>query len=327
MRRAPLFLTSVTAAFIVLFIVSPAASQLVGCDAEGIDCSIDSDGGTGVCQERLLEDGLGIVSFETNLTTDGPFTWTLTQSEEVSLNLPYTNRQFWLGMPPSLNTSDIDGVAGCAMVMTNLTNVLQPPPDSDFSNFGCGTVMGDDCAADIFSIIQQELSSIVRNGTANPCQVLNEQIEDLQIPFPQSCQSQFQVPDYFVFGNVAELFDQSDLGFQSQDGCVATTGGPDYIMNYGPRTTTFMKGYDDPALFASGTTPVVTLFHNDPFNATGSDLFFAEPELHLHCLTVVSPDETSSPTSASARTTASSTTALFAILISLFSMAWVGVAL
>lgn len=114
------------------------------------------------------------------------------------------------------------------------------------------------------------------------------------------------------------MINNGGFGYQLQDGCVATTGGPDYLMSLGPQATTFGQE-DDPELFKTGITPLLTLFYNDPINNTGSDAFLAELEVHLSCLTVVASAEKHS---ASIRS-ASGRSGLFAVFFTLFSLAWV----
>ena len=118
------------------------------------------------------------------------------------------------------------------------------------------------------------------------------------------------------------IIDKGGFGYQLQSGCVATSGGPDYLMNLGPQATYFGQ-HGDPELFKTGITPLLTLFYNEPFDTTRSGAVLVEPEVHLSCLTVVPPAERSS---ASNRTAAGGS-GLFAMLFSLFSSVWVGVAL
>lgn len=165
----------------------------------------DDNNAKGICQDGLLDNGIGIVSFETNITTDGPLTWTVTRSEESSGGSPFTERQSWLGTPPSFISSGADGYGGCAMVMANMTSALQLPPGSNFSDFSCRTIMGT-CARDILSTIRQELSGMIRNATSddisNPCEVLSDRLGEVSLS--ESCQvwveAQPCVSDKFLFG-------------------------------------------------------------------------------------------------------------------------------
>lgn len=88
------------------------------------------------------------------------------------------------------------------------------------------------------------------------------------------------------------------FGLQKQEGCVLTTGGPDYIVHGGPIDAEFGKADSKEAeLFKSGTTPLFTMFYNEPWNnnTTGPVPFLDTPEVHLSCLTrvVTESDRTS----------------------------------
>lgn len=187
MRVAAFFLTSLATLLFALNVVRPATAQVVGCNGEGIDCSTDDKDAKGICQPRLTKDGIGIVSFDSNITSDGPLTWTLTTSEQKTAGEEYTDRSIWLGTPPSLNVSDISDFGGCSVSMGNITSSLQLPPGfNDYENFGCGNVMGEGCVQDLVSRVNQELAIIVQNGTldghTSPCTLIVDRLQGVQLP-------------------------------------------------------------------------------------------------------------------------------------------------
>jgi hypothetical protein len=190
MRADTFSLATIITLLSTLSTVRRSAAQILGCDGDGIDCSTNDKNAKGICQPKLTKDGVGIVSFDSNITTDGPLTWTLTISDQKTAGEEYTDRSIWLGTPPSLNVSRISHFGGCSVSMGNVTSALQLPPGfSGLEGFGCGTVMGESCAQSLVSRVHQELAEIVQNGTldghASPCTLLVDRLQGAQ--FPSSC--------------------------------------------------------------------------------------------------------------------------------------------
>jgi hypothetical protein len=190
MRADAFSFATITTLLFTLSTVRRSAAQILGCDSDGIDCSTDDKNARGICQPKLTKDGVGIVSFDSTITSNGPLTWTLTISDQKIAWEEYTDRSIWLGTPPSLNFSGISDFGGCSVSMGNITGALQLPPGfSGFESFGCGTVMGESCVQDLVSRVHQELTDIVQGGTldghASPCTLLVDRLKGAQ--FPSSC--------------------------------------------------------------------------------------------------------------------------------------------
>lgn len=213
MRLTSFCLTRTATFLFALWVIHPSSAQIVGCDGEGIDCDTGNKDPRGICQPKLTKNGIGVVSFDSSITLDGPLTWTLTISDETSSGEEYSDRSFWFGTPPSLNVSDISAFGGCSLLMGNLTSYLQLPPGfTGFGSFGCGTVMGESCARDLVSHVRSELVDIDQAGTlsghTSPCALVQERLQGT--PLPDSCEQLFNtkesVPEGYLFQNAVGMF-------------------------------------------------------------------------------------------------------------------------
>lgn len=176
--------------FFILGIIRPATAQLVGCNGSQVDCPTKgSTAGGGICS---YEGDIGVVSFDSNITSAGPLTWTAKQSEAKGSKATggrYTYNEFWLGSPPSLNFQNVTEFAGCSVTFNNVSNALQLPAGfNDFQNFGCPTVMGERCTQDIVAQVRSEFISIL-NGYADndtlsipPCWEIQQRLTGATLP-------------------------------------------------------------------------------------------------------------------------------------------------
>ena len=90
-------------------------AQIVGCDGAGITCPTkDARPRGGVCS--YSERGIGIATFDSNITEDVPLTWTITGEDDT--------RAFYLGTPPSLDLAKITDYGACALIVSNASSVL-----------------------------------------------------------------------------------------------------------------------------------------------------------------------------------------------------------
>ena len=162
-------------------------SQIVGCDGLNVDCPTKKDAAdSSICS---IDNGnIGVVSFDSNVSSTGPLTWTITQSNDGggSSRDPYDLKDFWLGSPPQLDFQNVTNYAACSMILAMDSSTLQLPASfNDFESFGCPTVLGDECAADILSRVRDEMASVVDQGfpTYNPdvknspCALVLERLE------------------------------------------------------------------------------------------------------------------------------------------------------
>ena len=110
MRPHILSLALTGSVFVLLSTIRPASSQIFGCDGPNIECpskqaAADSD--AELCGYN--EDGTGVVSFDSNITSEGPLSWTVRATDGPKSNAypRRTGRLFYLGTPPSLHLNKI----------------------------------------------------------------------------------------------------------------------------------------------------------------------------------------------------------------------------
>lgn len=294
MRGSSFCFTSTTTTFFLLCLIHQSLSQIVGCDGNNVDCPSKNAKVSGVCSHDGIQDDLGIVSFESKITSEGPLTWTLLEWDEPNKRIknPYTVRGFYLGSPASLIFQDVTDFGACALSLAStITAFLQTPVGfDDFANFGCNTVMGQSCAEDLVSQVRDELVGLLSNTTydgRDPCRTIKTRLES--IPFPASCDEPFKSTSY-KYDSMKTLTNDSEIvgsGSKTQEGCSITTGGSSYNMAWGPDEV-FMGEPDSEKVlnYKQGTSAILTLFYNEPWNnaSTGPADFLSEPEVHLSCL-------------------------------------------
>ncbi len=158
MRSSSIFIGSTTSFLCLAVLCSPAASQIAGCD--NLDCEQDSDNKS--CP--LAGDGVGTITFQSNVTVKGPLTWSIVgntdrfTTQEAPKHAKRIMKSFYLGTPPTLLLQDAD-FRGCSLVFSHITSALQTVPGyDDFPNFGCDTVLGSQCATDVLEQARQGLS-------------------------------------------------------------------------------------------------------------------------------------------------------------------------
>jgi len=294
MRASSFCFTFTTTTFFLLCLIRQSASQIVGCDGNNVDCPSENAKGSGACLHEGTQDGIGIVSFESNITSDGPLTWTLFEWDEpeTSPENPFTTKGFYLGSPSSLSFRNVTDFGACAISLaSNITGALQLPIGfNDFANFGCDTVMGQSCAQDLVSQVRDELLGLLNDTTydgKHPCLRVGERLQNT--PLPTSCVEPLNA-DLFQYGDTKTLTnDTENLAsmYQTQDGCSLTTGGSSYNMAWGPDEKFLgQAGSSQVQNYKNGTSALLTLFYNEPWDnaSTGPAEFLSEPEVHLSCL-------------------------------------------
>ena len=211
MRAHILSIGLITFVFVLLSTIQPSSSQIVGCDGLHIECpSKQSATDGGICGYN--EDGIGVVSFDSNNTTEGPLTWTV-RAVDAPNGGPHasrTGRAFYLGTPPSLNLSEVTDFGACTAFLWNLTSTLQLPPGfSDFNDFGCNTIMDPQCARDVVSSARNELLRLLEDASydadrdGSPCTMVTQRIRVL--PPPESCGGLIN-PDRYAYGPPLSTF-------------------------------------------------------------------------------------------------------------------------
>ena len=192
MRTSSLFLGSTAGLLCLAALCSLAIAQIVGCDS--LDCAQgSSDDNTLTCP--LSSDGVGTTIFQSNVTTDGPLTWSLIgdtdrfTTQQAPKNAKRIIKSFFFGTPSSLLLQDPD-FHGCSFMFFNITSALQTVPGySDFPHFGCDTVLGEQCANDLQQQARQELTDrVAANGPDPFCDNIRKV---LQASMPDSCRLPF----------------------------------------------------------------------------------------------------------------------------------------
>lgn len=187
MRPQLLCCTATALTFFLLCFVRSGNSQLFGCDAPGMQCPTKSNAtDAGVCS--YSDYGVGSVLFDSNVTSDGPLSVTVTV-DDFNGRKPNLWRSYWLGTPSTLDLQTETRFGGCSFAFTNFTDQLHAQSDN-LANFGCNTVMGPDCASDIVSRMREVLDSAdtaADDGITSriPCSILTQSLGGL--PLPESC--------------------------------------------------------------------------------------------------------------------------------------------
>jgi hypothetical protein len=203
------FCITVTAtSFLLLCLLRCSYSQIIGCDSPNVDCPTKEDAAEGgICSND--SGNIGVVSFDSNVSSSGPLTWTMTQNNDKGGNSldPYAYKYFWLGSPPPLNFQNVTNYAACSMILFNVSSALQIPAGfDDFGNFGCPTVLGDECSTDILSRVREEMVSVLDEGFPDynadvqnsPCASVYQRLQGKSLP--GTCDLQVK-QNVFKFGS------------------------------------------------------------------------------------------------------------------------------
>lgn len=117
------------------------------------------------CTDCCKSDGISTITsttFQSNVTSDGPLTWSMTSSTLENPNdrhLKQYWRDFYLNTPPSLNLSDITSFSGCSLQFYNATAALQIDSGfSDYPSFSCDTLMSTQCQEDFKRQVSDDLA-------------------------------------------------------------------------------------------------------------------------------------------------------------------------
>ena len=192
MRPHLLCINLTASAFLLLSAIRPTSSQIVGCDGPNMNCpSDDTATEDEIC--GIKADGIGVVSFDSNVTSEGPLTWTMRTFDAPGNDAhpSSTGRAFYLGTPPSLDLRDVTNFGACAATLWNLTSDLQLPSGfNDMDNFGCGSVMKPACAQDIVRQVRGVLGQLFDDSSydasrGSPCLMVAKSLAETGPP--ESC--------------------------------------------------------------------------------------------------------------------------------------------
>jgi hypothetical protein len=166
-----------------------------------MDCPTKGDASDdNVCSFHKYE--FGAVSFNSNITSDGPLTWTVASADGKGNGVypNYSARLFYLATPSSLDLSKVTDFGACALTFWNATVMLQVPPEfEDFEGFGCHSVMSPDCMQDLVGQARGELLKLQINSShdqplAFPCGEIQDRIA--RAGLPSSCRRVFEGAAY-----------------------------------------------------------------------------------------------------------------------------------
>jgi hypothetical protein len=134
---------------------------------------------------------VGAISFDSNVTTDGPLTWTIVGNTDRFSAPPDPKgskrkwKSFYLGTPQSLLLENAN-FHGCSLAFFNISSALQVVPGySDFTNFGCDTVLGNQCATDVLAQAQEELTNrlaAISSTDRDVCGLVEDAIRSRGVP-------------------------------------------------------------------------------------------------------------------------------------------------
>ena len=193
MRTSFCCLTGIAISCFAITLLPSASAQIVGCDTLG--CGEESSGSDDDC--TLFDEDVGAISFPSNVSTSGPLTWTVVgwSDDKVDSGSPRGARrltkEFYFGTPPEVKLENA-GFHGCGLFFLNITPALQLVAGfDDFSTFGCGTVLGDQCVQDLL----EQTRGVLEDNLAVPpegisvCDAVRQSVE--AAPLPSSCNLPF----------------------------------------------------------------------------------------------------------------------------------------
>lgn len=194
MRTSFCGLTGIATPCLAITLLSSASAQIVGCDT--LDCGEESSrSDDGSC--TFFDGAVGAISFPSNVSTSGPLTWTVAGWSDDKLDpgsprgARRLTKEFYFGTPPEVRLENA-GFHGCGLVFFNITPALQLVAGfDDFSTFGCGTVLGDQCAQDLL----EQTRGVLEDNLAVPpedisvCNAVRQSLE--AAPLPSSCSLPF----------------------------------------------------------------------------------------------------------------------------------------
>lgn len=105
------------------------------------------------------EDDIGVTSFNSNITLDGPLTWSVSSAvkDDQEKKFKRYQRNFYLSTPPGLDLESTS-YAGCGIFFYNVTAQFQLGDNfTDYNDYTCNTFMSQQCQQDI---VQQARANI-----------------------------------------------------------------------------------------------------------------------------------------------------------------------
>lgn len=172
----------------LVHLLSAANAELLGCNAT--NCPTPDNSASTACIP--YQDGIGITSFNSNITHDGPLTWTIgVSTQDVEHGKDRFWKNFLLGTPPTIDITETTDFAACTFLFSNITTALQVPPQfNDFAHFSCDTVLGGGCARDLVQQAADKLQAQLGNSSTTemtPGQKCAAVRDTLQGRLPDSC--------------------------------------------------------------------------------------------------------------------------------------------
>ena len=192
--------------FCLIALASVASSGIVGCDT--LDCRLENDKNHENCP--FAGDGVGTTVLQSNITADGPLTWSIVGNtdrytmQQASKSDRRLMKYLYLGTPHSFQIQNADYHA-CTVTLFNITAALQVVPGyDDFPNFSCDTVLGGQCAKDLLAQARGRLDEALLPGGSSeyPCKTVADALMAESLPL--SCNLPFGETSWGYIGTDGE---------------------------------------------------------------------------------------------------------------------------
>lgn len=256
------------------------SAQLVGCD-DGINfpqarCIV------GNTSNSLL----GVTSFESRISPDGPITWAVGSSATQSsknLTEDLFVKSFYPGTPPTLQLTNTTAFSGCALFFEGISKNLPLNHTTQYNTVTCHEVLQAGCVDDLLSQATQKVQGLAGSPSATNSSLYEALQTALQTAPPISCAPA-------VGSSWGTVVAREITGLNTPDPvalstCHPSTGGDDYgIVLIETQSLNAIPGFTEPLVsYIYGITPVLTVLYDQG----GESTLFREPESHLSCMKVV----------------------------------------
>lgn len=256
------------------------SAQLVGCE-DGINCP----------QDRCIVGNttnaiLGVTSFDSAISPDGPITWAVGSSATQSptnLTEDLFVKSFYLGTLPTLQLTNTTAFSGCALFFEGISKNLPLKYTTEYNTVTCNEVLQASCVNDLLSQATQQVQSLAGSPSATNSSLCKALQSALQTAPPISCPPA-------IGGSWGTVVAREITGLNAPDPvtlstCHPSTGVDNYrIALIETQSLNAYPNFADSLMsYIYGITPVLTVFYDQG----GESTLLHEPEAHLSCMKVV----------------------------------------
>ncbi|KAI9803802.1 MAG: hypothetical protein M1825_001682 [Sarcosagium campestre] len=277
---------------IILFCLGPSAgAQIFGCD--DVDCPKDPYNGRKCVVDNTTTSEIGVSRLNTSLSTQ-QLTWTIAvqvANDPRNDSRSITDRNFFLGTPPSLKLNQSSTKDACALFFEGVSSNLSFVGNDPGKGVGtCADALSAECVDDLVSQAETEMSKIIEEDEASsPCVNLETALNEKA---PKSC---IAARD----GNwgtilVRELTGPSAVPNVEQGDCRPTTE-EGYNLSLVASYRRASSDDDLPAI-KFGVTPILTIIYGDSTDGAPAGAI-NKPEVQLSCLKPLSVENSAAKTS------------------------------